>query len=738
MAGFDPHAYAASDNNDEESAPPEFDPNAYLSEDQKPGLLKKAGDAVISGLNKLDSYTGAPVRSAISAAQNANTPSQIPALAAGAFSKQFGQDPSLAPSGQDIVERAGIEKGSTAAKVAGFGMDMASNPTSYVPIGDIISGAAKGVGSAVGIGARAVESASDGAPIANAAKEITDLAPSQPGVISKAVGNTSNVLTGVDKGIASNYASNVDRMNQIISHYTGPEGYSEADHAADIRNHWRDIVQDTRKSMNGKISAALNTPEASIQDINAKPIMDTLEDAYDKAHPVTQSKDRDAIQGLVGTLKQMTDDNGNISLKDLHAFKMYAQDMATPAYDGGGNAIFPNGQFAARAAKNGAGSARQVLIEEAPKSVSNAEATLARLHDVEDNMNANLLKPDSQIHALNRAGMNPGGTDARVLQNLKQITGYDFNQDAKDFATARTFSKPEFLPKDSTGKSLARMAIGAGGGYLASQVLPIDPKYAALIGAGLASPGALKAGLNTVNLAGKAAMAPVDAAAAAPRALYGAMTSPVGQYAIDLGAKGALASPALSQSGSASSIPQNIAKKAQANRTPAKGKGYAEGGPVIDPDKAKAVQAGFFGALGGGKMPSPPKPDRSQDSANYAFGGGPVPGRAKVAGNSAKNDTVRARLSPGEIVLPRSVTQAKNAPEAAAKFVSDHLKKSMGPDKWANDGIQKLGIKDHALASQLMQSPKGKQLLIQASDLKPGSKAMQGIMNEIQKGFGGK
>lgn len=49
--------------------------------------------------------------------------------------------------------------------------------------------------------------------------------------------------------------------------------------------------------------------------------------------------------------------------------------------------------------------------------------------------------------------------------------------------------------------------------------------------------------------------------------------------------------------------------------------------------------------------------------------GGGVPGKAKVKGNSEENDTVPALLSPGEDVLPRSVTMARNAPDKAADFV---------------------------------------------------------------------
>jgi hypothetical protein len=56
--------------------------------------------------------------------------------------------------------------------------------------------------------------------------------------------------------------------------------------------------------------------------------------------------------------------------------------------------------------------------------------------------------------------------------------------------------------------------------------------------------------------------------------------------------------------------------------------------------------------------------------------GGKVPGQAKVKGDSLKNDNVHAYLSPGEIVIPRSIAQGKNAPGNAAKFVAAILAKN--------------------------------------------------------------
>lgn len=59
-----------------------------------------------------------------------------------------------------------------------------------------------------------------------------------------------------------------------------------------------------------------------------------------------------------------------------------------------------------------------------------------------------------------------------------------------------------------------------------------------------------------------------------------------------------------------------------------------------------------------------------------------------------------------------------------------------GPDAWASRGLQSLGIQDQALSQRLLADPKAKQLLIQASDYKPGSKQLQKIMKQIQTRWG--
>ena len=58
-------------------------------------------------------------------------------------------------------------------------------------------------------------------------------------------------------------------------------------------------------------------------------------------------------------------------------------------------------------------------------------------------------------------------------------------------------------------------------------------------------------------------------------------------------------------------------------------------------------------------------------------GGGGVPGRATVPGNSPQNDTVPAQLSPGEVVLPRTIA---HDPKKARSFV-EHLQGGKSPKK---------------------------------------------------------
>lgn len=109
------------------------------------------------------------------------------------------------------------------------------------------------------------------------------------------------------------------------------------------------------------------------------------------------------------------------------------------------------------------------------------------------------------------------------------------------------------------------------------------------------------------------------------------------------------------------------------------GSGLMAGGA----DASDLSGAAVLAASKGGKIPQHMHPIakiyhpnfQSPQTAQLKSQGGPVPGKAKTKGDSPKNDTVPTMLSPDEIVLPRSVTMAKDPAQEAAKFVAQEMKK---------------------------------------------------------------
>lgn len=97
------------------------------------------------------------------------------------------------------------------------------------------------------------------------------------------------------------------------------------------------------------------------------------------------------------------------------------------------------------------------------------------------------------------------------------------------------------------------------------------------------------------------------------------------------------------------------------------GKAYLTGGTSLIADAAASGGGGGGGAGGMGGMASM--------ASNFMSQGGAVPGKAKTAGDSKKNDTVHAVLSPGEIVIPRSIVA--QGPDAIRAF-AEHIMEQEG------------------------------------------------------------
>jgi hypothetical protein len=95
-----------------------------------------------------------------------------------------------------------------------------------------------------------------------------------------------------------------------------------------------------------------------------------------------------------------------------------------------------------------------------------------------------------------------------------------------------------------------------------------------------------------------------------------------------------------------------------------------------------------------------------------------------------------ASVTPGLATRQLMLDQAAQSAKAAAE--GSKPEPGGGPEKWANEGADKILKHDPTLDPDLIervkQSKKGRELLAMASDLKPGSKAMDKILGELNRG----
>ncbi len=115
--------------------------------------------------------------------------------------------------------------------------------------------------------------------------------------------------------------------------------------------------------------------------------------------------------------------------------------------------------------------------------------------------------------------------------------------------------------------------------------------------------------------------------------------------------------------------------------------GAAHGGMMGDPTAGpQSMMARQLKMASGGVVPAmvspgeayipPSKVDDVAAGAKPQSAGRMIPGKAKVKGDSLKNDTVPAKLETGGVVIPRTVMNKKDDGKAASKFVQAVLAKS--------------------------------------------------------------
>lgn len=202
------------------------DDMAKLEAKPEPSFGRQAFDAVMKGVDVLESYTGAPVRAGLKAAIDMDPETTI----LGQFANQFGEDTAKAPTGKDLAAMLGASRKedipvfpralvpkrvedffnmpegekyvkASPAGIAGLGVEMATDPLSYVSFGAPAAGktVARNVGKAVEKGA---DAAADIGKVARGAKQgFATAAKETKPVVEGMLGNVEKLWAGTKGAI---------------------------------------------------------------------------------------------------------------------------------------------------------------------------------------------------------------------------------------------------------------------------------------------------------------------------------------------------------------------------------------------------------------------------------------------------------------------------------------------------------------------------------------------------------
>jgi hypothetical protein len=121
----------------------------------------------------------------------------------------------------------------------------------------------------------------------------------------------------------------------------------------------------------------------------------------------------------------------------------------------------------------------------------------------------------------------------------------------------------------------------------------------------------------------------------------------------------------------------------------------------------KLITAGVGAALGAGSEIVTTLAAGGADKTKNKANGGRIDGSALKPGDHYSNDIVPAMLSPGEIVLPRSIAHADNAPEKAKKFVEALQKLEGNPLSRKSAAARIMQLEAEIAALRSMHATKG-------------------------------
>ncbi len=201
-------------------------------------VVGAVGPYVAPVAEALDSVTGAPVRSAIGAIQNKQNP-------AAAYMNQFGADPKQAPTGKEIAKKLGLsetaaseiapflydEDGSgwklrkggmldpTASGAAGLAIDAVADPLNVVGAGAALKVAGQGAKLGVKGAGQAVKGASIFADSVTGTKAATKAIDATANVAGGAVKIAENAKNSIDALLSPSIAKDFPKMKAVAQKY---------------------------------------------------------------------------------------------------------------------------------------------------------------------------------------------------------------------------------------------------------------------------------------------------------------------------------------------------------------------------------------------------------------------------------------------------------------------------------------------------------------------------------------
>jgi len=697
------------------------------------GLLGLASKVV----DKIDSVTGAPVRASIGAFQDGKNPIS-------AYSNQFGADPSLAPTGKDIAIKAGVQNKNnenilpedfysedeafktgfpstsygmaesarkvSPAGVAGFGIDIAADPTNLIGIPavsrgiNIVGGASKDALRMAKAGAKtAVKATPFIGPTFNVAEKVVDTSADTARALKKLFTPTVSkdfnelkniaVKNGIDPSLLPESVEFGE--NSFISRASRNrnEGILGQDHLNKFK-HAYESVQDAAENKiqsfaNGSVPTSIEAGEI-IRDGFDKGV-----DNFFNSIGMTHNKVMDAIPGLTLSPEAVQ----KIESK-LNGLEKWAKGRSTRGFT---NAQRAQGEQLIRAidaVKSGNGSYKQAV--EALRDIGDVAFKSKNVFadvppDIEKFRDLYFTLDDALIDTVEKSAGAPVANELR--ESNKAISEFLGDKSVissvignKNISPERVF---ETLVQNGDTKKIESLR----------KILP--PAYFdKLKGAFLNSQ--IRKNADDIfsfkalhsNLQNK-------------KNVLGALLSPqeISEFGDIVRLGDSFGSPVLSTSGTGAS---------NAIRDIAQGLSSAvQNDSVIDLLKESARKRSALPIKG--------------SAATEAVSKGP-------SGN-----TLSSLAKDGEKLLTAKSSFAMSIPLKANSIQNQNAKKDVnrGPEKWASDGFQQLFIhaiqsgKDPIPKSLLYSDQKTKNLLIQASDLKPGTPAMKKIFEKISSSQNG-